>query len=129
MAIYTNLPIYRATYDLLLEVERFMPNVPRQSRYTLCQNLNERIMEILVLVYKANASRNKLPMISQMRSKLVEVQVFFRLLADMRHISEKMYVAMADKTSGMSRQLAAWEKSERTRQSGGAGNSPAQHSD
>lgn len=119
MAIYTNLPIYKATYSLLFEVSRMMPDLPRDCRYSIGQDLKSGIMHILVLIYRANRSRDKSALISQMRETLLEVQIYMRLMCDLRYISEKKYLVLAEQSSGMSKQLAAWEKSENLKHYGG----------
>lgn len=119
MAIYTDLPLYHAAYSLLLEVNKMMSHLPRDSRYSLGSDLRRSIMDIIILIYRANRNRQKVPLISQMREKLLEVQVYTRLLCDMRHISERLYAVLSEQTAGMSRQMSAWEKNERNRQSDG----------
>lgn len=116
MAIYTNLPIYRATYTLLLDVTKAMQNVPRDCRYTLGQDLRRKLTEILVLIYQANRTPHKLKTIALMRETLLEAQVYIRLMSDMHYISEGKYLALAEQTSNMSKQMTSWEKSERTRE-------------
>lgn len=54
-----------------------------------------------------------------MREILLEVQVYIRLMCDLRYISEKKYVELAEQTASMSKQMAAWEKSEQQKQSDG----------
>lgn len=112
MAIYTNLPIYKASYSLLLEINRMMPNVPRDCRYSIGQELRKKIMEIIVLIYRANRTRDKLSTIVKMRESLLEVQVYIRLMSDMKYISERKYINFVEQTTSMSKQLSAWEKSE-----------------
>lgn len=118
MAIYTQLPIYRASYNLLLEICRMQKDIPKDSRYTIGQALKSKAMDIIVLIYRASRSQHKVNTIMTMRETLLEVQVYIRLLCDMRQISEKRYSALAEQTSGMSKQMAAWEKSERAKREG-----------
>lgn len=118
MAIYTNLPIYKATYTLMLDVTRMMPDLPRDCRYTMGQELRDRIMKMIVLTYRANSNRTKLNTIREMRELLIEVQVYIRLMCDMKYISERRYVVFAEQTTDMSRQLTAWEKSEKEKTGG-----------
>ncbi len=119
MAIYTNLPIYKATYSLLLSVTKMLTNVPKDSRYSVGTELRGKLMKIIILVYRANRTRHKVSIIQDMRERLLEVQVYVRLLCDMRHISERKYAELAEQTSDISRQMVAWEKSEREKQSDG----------
>lgn len=119
MAIYTNLPIYKATYTLLLAINRMLPDMPRDCRYSIGTELRKEVMEIIILIYRANRIRDKFPVIQRMRETLLEVQVYVRLLCDMRYISEGKYVELAEQTSNMSRQLTAWGKSESKKQGDG----------
>lgn len=119
MAIYTNLPIYKATYMLMLEVSRMMPDMPRDCRYSLGQDVKHKIMEMIIFIYRANRTKGKVPLILKMREALLEVQVYIRLMSDMRYISEGKYLNLAEQISTMSKQLSAWEKSERQKQSDG----------
>lgn len=112
MAIYTNLPIYKASYSLLLEVNRMMSNLPRDCRYTIGQELRQKIMEIIILIYRVNRLRKKVFVIAKMREVLLEVQVYIRLMNDMKYISEGKYVQLIEQTTSMSKQMSAWEKSE-----------------
>lgn len=119
MAIYTNLPIYQATYDLLLAVSRVMPDLPRDCRYSLGQDLRHKISDIIVQIYRANRTRKKVGYIARMRELLLEAQLYIRLMNDLRYISEKKYLEWTEQTSSMSKQMAAWEKSEMTKHSVG----------
>ncbi|MDE5784650.1 MAG: four helix bundle protein [Prevotella sp.] len=119
MAIYTNLPIYKAAYGLMLSVSKIMPLLPRDSRYSLGQDCCRKIMDIIVLIYRANRMRHKTRTISTMRETLLEVQVYIRLMCDLRHISERKYVELVEQTASMSKQMAAWEKSEQQKESDG----------
>lgn len=111
MAIYTQLPIYHAAYNLLLSVNRMLPDLPRICRYTIGQDVTHDLMEILTLIYRASRSPAKSLMIGQMRDILQQVQVRFRLLSDMRSLSMNHYAVLIEQTESMSKQMAAWEKS------------------
>ena len=68
-------------------------------------------MEIIVLIYRANRTREKVAVISKMRETLLEVQVYIRLMSDLKYISERKYVQLIEQTTSMSKQMAAWERS------------------
>ena len=57
MATYNQLPVYKATYDLLLYVYQIGKNVQRDYRYTLGETLKKdliMILEIFLFIYKQN---------------------------------------------------------------------------
>ena len=90
-----------------------MPHLPRDSRYTIGQELRQKLIDVLVLIYRANRTPHKVVIIERMRETLLEAQMLVRLLCDLHHISERQYAALVDRTSGLSKQMTAWEKSER----------------
>lgn len=116
MALYTHLPLYKASYTLLLEINKMLVNVPRDSRFSIGQDLRHCVMQIILSIYRANSCTRKVSIIRHMRSLLVQVQVYIRLLCDMRHISEKQYLRLVEQTTAMSKQMAAWEKSQTGKQ-------------
>lgn len=110
MAQYDNLPVYKAVYDLLQSIYRDTGNVPRDVKFTLIETLKNELTEILVLIYKANSTSEKLPLIIEMRERIVGVKVRLRLLHDLRHISTKLYAHQVEQVESVSKQLASWQK-------------------
>ena len=121
MAIYTNLPLYKSSYNLLTELNNMMRSLPRDERYTTGQDLKRMVRHIIVLIYRANRTRQKVRIIGDMRETLLEVDLMLRVLCDLKHISQGCYVHLSEQTTSMSKQMAAWEKSERAK-ADGAGN-------
>lgn len=109
MANYDNLPVYKAAYDLLQSVYKDTGNVPRDVRFTLVETLKNELTEILVLIYKANSTPDKLPHIERARDLVVSVKVRLRLLNDLRHINVKLYARFAEQVESVSKQLASWQ--------------------
>ena len=87
-----------------------VPNMPKNFRYSLGENLQKKVMEILLFVYKANKTQNKMEFLQKMAEEIVEVKVYIRLLTDLRAISEGKYAEMIDLAQSISKQIAAWEK-------------------
>ena len=59
MAKYDELPVFKATYDLLLRIYMVSQHWSRDIRYTLGEELKKEVIEILQLIYQANASKKK----------------------------------------------------------------------
>ena len=102
MATYNQLPVYKATYDLLLYVYQTGKDVQRDYRYTLGETLKRDLITILTLIYRANANRQKVEIIVEAREKLVAVKLQLRL---------KNYANASLMTESISKQLSAWQKS------------------
>lgn len=111
MALYENLPVYKAAYDLLLDSFRMCKNLERDFRYTIGEKLKQDIMDIMVDIYKANATTEKTSVLASARERLVVVKLQIRLLRDLKQISIKTFALQSEKAELLSIQLAAWHKS------------------
>lgn len=109
--MYDNLPVYKATYDLLLLLFKLNRNFQRDYRYTLGENIKNELIDLLVCIYKANASTQKSATLEKAREHVVIAKLQFRLLSDLKQINVKQYAAVAERIESISKQLAAWHKS------------------
>lgn len=110
---YENLPVYKAVYQLALAVQRnAMPHLSRDVRYTIGQGLVKLLMNVIVLIYEANLSREKHPRLMQARKLIVEAKVTLRMLCDMHQVSEGLYLQLAEQAESVSKQLTAWDNSQ-----------------
>lgn len=114
--LYSKLPVYDATYQLLLEVHKIQPVLSRDVRYTIGQGLTKLLMNIIVTIYEANIAREKHSLLMRGRKLSVEVKVTLRILSDLRQISEKQYVRLIDLAESVSKQLTSWDNSLRNAQ-------------
>jgi hypothetical protein len=115
MAIYENLPVYKQSYDLLIDIYEVSKNLSRDYRYTIGEEVKKKIMDLMVCIYHANASVNedKGVHLKRAREYIVEVKLYIRLLVDLKQISVRKLAELTEKTESVSKQLAAWEKSAR----------------
>lgn len=112
MAVYENLPAYKAAYDLLVEMFRMNLHLTREYRYTLGENLKNALTDLIVTIYKANADdAAKVTNLSHARECVVLVKLYMRMLHDLNQISLKRFAAMSEKTENLSKQITAWHKS------------------
>jgi len=79
MAQTEHLPIYKSTYDLCLYLEGVVPKFSRYHKYTLGADLRDGARRALKLVVRANARRDKAPVLLQLREELEELKVLLRL--------------------------------------------------
>lgn len=125
MAIYDNLEVFKATYDLLLFVFQFTPNVKRDYRYTLAEKIKDHIIELCLCIYRANAARDRVPDIRQARERLVTVKLMCRMLTDLKQISVRQFAVVCTHTESISKQLQAWQRySERMKNENAAPSNP-----
>ncbi len=59
MAQYQHLPIYKQTYDILLRTMTATKEFPREYKYTLGQKIKDELIELVVMIYRANSAADK----------------------------------------------------------------------
>jgi len=84
MAQTEHLPIYKSTYDLCLYLEQVVHNFSRYHKYTLGADLRDGARRALKLIVRANARRNKVPVLLELREELEELKVLLRLGQDVK---------------------------------------------
>ncbi len=55
MAQYSELPVYKATYDLLLAIFQFSKDFNKEYKYTVGESLKKETIELITLIYRANS--------------------------------------------------------------------------
>lgn len=110
MATYNFLPVYKTSYDLLLELFRFTKDFNKEYKYTIGESIKKEIMNMITNIYRANSRREKLPHISNARENIEVVRVFLRLLKDLKQVNTKKFVKLNDLCESVSKQLVAWER-------------------
>ncbi|MFI3320620.1 MAG: four helix bundle protein [Rikenellaceae bacterium] len=107
MAVYDKLPVFKATYDLLLKIFNLSQHFNRDLRYTLGEELKKETMEVLKLVYQANANNKKDQYIYDARVLVVSIKLHIRILFDLKQITAGQYAACIEMAESISKQLAA----------------------
>ena len=111
MAQYQHLPIYKLTYDLLLRIMVATKDFPKEYKYTLGQKLKDEVIELVVLIYRANGQDNRPQHIQLILERIQVIQLLVRLAHDMRILPRGHYVGLAEMTDKLGRQAQGWLKS------------------
>ncbi|WP_412758363.1 four helix bundle protein, partial [Legionella bozemanae] len=59
MALYTELAVYRDTYQLILKIFEYSKDFPREYRFTLGQDMKRGSLQLVRNLYRANKAQNK----------------------------------------------------------------------
>lgn len=113
MALYTSLPVYKATYDLLLGIFNFTQDFSKAYKYTVGDSLKKETIALLTLVYRANTKRDKEEVLQEARERIEVIRLFIRLMKDMHQISLKKFVQINLQVEQVSKQLFNWQKAMR----------------
>jgi len=113
MAQYNELPVYKATYDLLLAIFQFTKNFTKEYKYTVGESLKKETIELLTFIYRANSRYQKTDILQSAREQIEVIRLLIRLMKDMQQISLKSFVQVNKQVENVSRQLTGWQKNQK----------------
>jgi len=111
MGLHTALPIYKVTYDLALLAATLTRNMPRDIKALYGRMLAAECAELVLLVYRANCARDKVPHLDALLERLQVAELLFRLAHDLKSISQRHYAAAIALTGNIGKQANGWRKS------------------
>jgi len=110
MALHTSLPIYKVAYDLLDVATDVTKNMPRDFKVSLGGKIRDECVEIMVLIFRANTSKHKVPHLEELLERLQVAELLLRLSRDKRFISTGQYAKAIDLTDKVGKQANGWRK-------------------
>ncbi|MGK2829191.1 four helix bundle protein [Ralstonia pseudosolanacearum] len=110
MALHTELDVYKTGYDLFGKVTKIVANMERSFKHLIGEEIVRESSKLLLLVYRANVSDDKVPHLALMVEKVKLVELLLRLSLDMQKISPKQYWGVTQLTESISKQATAWKK-------------------
>ncbi|MBU1369588.1 MAG: four helix bundle protein [Bacteroidetes bacterium] len=113
MGIYENLPVFKASYDLLLNIYQFTGKFTREYKYTLGEKIKNETLLLLVLVYRANSSKNKVEILQNAHEQIELIRLMIRLVKDLKQISLNSFIRINQQVENVSKQLTGWQKSQK----------------
>ena len=113
MGQYNELPVYKASYDMLLAIFQFTKNFTKEYKYTVGESIKKETLELLTLIYRANSIANKYDVIQQAREKIEIIRLFIRLMKDLKQINIDKFVKINQSVENVSKQLTGWQKSQK----------------
>ncbi|MBQ8459552.1 four helix bundle protein [bacterium] len=108
MAQYNTLPIYKATYDVLLRVMHAVSHFPREYKYSLGEKIQNEIIELVIYIYKANSTKNKVEFLTKMQEQIQLVYLLLRISHDMKLMPTQKYAGIVKMIDEVSCQAKGW---------------------
>jgi four helix bundle protein len=115
MAKEIGLPVYKASYDLLLYSFQLIKNMPKDYKYTIGDKIKNEMVDMIMNIYHANKEKDKKlkkERITKAKNSIEVIQLLFRLLHDLKQVSSKKFTQVSVKIDCVSRQLSGWERSQ-----------------
>jgi len=113
MALYTELPIYRDTYRLVVLIFEVTREFSREYKYTLGQDMKRDALHLLRCIYRANKHKNRVEHLEVFLDELELLKLEIRLCVEMKLISLKKQVVLSEYLVRMGKQVTGWRNASR----------------
>ena len=110
MARYDELPVFKATYDMMLSVFQFVKDFSKEYKYTVGDAMRKEAMELMTLIYRANSRLDRSAVLAEARERLEILRLYIRLMRDLQQVSTRKFVRISEQVEMVSRQLTGWQK-------------------
>jgi len=111
MALYNFLPVYKHSYDLLIDLFKFTKELKREYKYTIGEDIKKETVAMIRNIYQANSSASKKSFIQAARENLETIRLYLRLSKDLKQINIKNFVKINEKIELISKQFFLWQRS------------------
>lgn len=110
MGMHTDLSIHKVAFDLLSLATDLTRNIPRDFKAGLGAKVRDECIEIMVLIARANATRDKQPHLVALVERVQVIEFLLRLFKEKRFISIPQYAKSIELTASIGKQANAWKR-------------------
>ena len=111
MASYTELTVYRDTYQLILKVFEYSKDFPREYRFTLGQDMKRDSLQLVRNLYRANKAQNKQIHLEHFLDDFELLKLEIRIAMEMKLMSIKKQATLSSLMECIGRQVTGWRNS------------------
>ncbi len=111
MALYSELPIFKISYDLLIYVFQVTKTFPKEYKYTLGEKIKTTLLDLILAIFHANKSIDKVLLLDQVQTHIETVRILLRITHDLKLIAIKQFAHISLLIESVSKQVTGWKKS------------------
>ncbi|HAT3864057.1 TPA: four helix bundle protein [Legionella pneumophila] len=113
MALHTELPVYKETYQLVLKVFDYTRNFPKEYKYTLGQDMKRDSLALLRCIYRANKYKNRVEHLETFLDEFELLKLEIRLCVEMKLVSLKKQSQLIEIMTRIGKQVTGWRNASR----------------
>jgi hypothetical protein len=108
------IPLYVASYNLLICIIKTEENIQKSIKYSVGQSIKEETIDLIKNIARANTVSDKKERhgwIEMAQSNIETIIILQRAVFELKSIPLKKYVELSEIIENISRQLSGWKKS------------------
>jgi hypothetical protein len=110
MALSADLPLYKDSFELLNKIIELVKSYPRFLRYNLGDRMVNLCLDMLALIYKANSSYDKVPVLTELSCKYQMLVMLFRVSVEQQAMTERQYAVHSILLTRIGKQVTSWRQ-------------------
>ncbi|HHR1366090.1 TPA: four helix bundle protein [Legionella pneumophila] len=111
--LYTELPVYKDTYQLILKIFEYTKEFSREYKYTLGQDMKHNVLRLVQSIYRANKHHNRAEHLDVFLDEFELLKLKIRLCVDMRVLPMKKQALLSKLLDNIGRQITGWRNASR----------------
>jgi hypothetical protein len=112
MSNYYHLDVYKSSYRLLVEIYRNLKNLSKEYKYTIGEKVKDKAFEILINIYKANKSKDKILYLDNALDNTEFIRLSLRLLRDLNVLNDNKFISLNEIIEDVFLQFKKWKNYE-----------------
>ena len=113
MALYTELPVYRDRYALILKIFEYTKEFSKEYKYTLGEDMKRDALRLVRSIYRANKHKNRVEYLEIFLDEFELLKLEIRLCADMKLLSIKKQSILSGFMESVGKQVIGWRNASR----------------
>ena len=114
MALHTELPVYRDTYKLVLEIFVSTKNFPKEYKYSLGRDMERDVLVLMRCIYRANRAQEKTTFLNEFLDNFEILKLEIMVCVYLKLVSIKRQSVLADLMNSIGKQVVGWRNSTTT---------------
>lgn len=111
MALSEELPIYKASYDLLERLTDLAKDLPKFFRYSVGTRMVDLALDMLAQIYRANMSKNdRVQALTDLLISHRQLLMLLRVCYHQKALSTGRYAELVKLLDSIGRQTTAWRQ-------------------
>jgi hypothetical protein len=111
MAQYEHLPLYKQTFNLLVEFHKLIPNFPKKYKFELGSQIIKDLTNSTIMIIQINSSLEKKELLTKLIIILEKIKLQIRILKALEVLSRNLYFNLSEKILSILKQCEGWKKS------------------
>ena len=113
MALYSELPIYRDSYNLLLAIFQATSKFSHEYKYSLGQDMKRDALCLFRNLYRANKAKDKVESLEDFMADFELLKLEIRMCVDLKLLPLKKMAEISLLTDAIGRQVTSWRNKPR----------------